>query len=283
MTDETRAPGPAPERYPGYAEDLAADERRDERRRSVNATARALAEQYLADLDRDPHDVDADRALDEYAQTLRLTERVAGAVEDARLDALSRWIERFVDRGANRAGLDDVRVERAGTLRDGEVVQDVPRVSADEAAEAREVLADLDDDAYEPDEDPEYLAWLAEQERRAERECGVTVDLGPPEDLYAATCERERGHAPAPHAGAHPLPSTRARSSSGPAADRSRATRSRGSRSRRSSRARETRRVPRRGRPGPRGSVGRLYCPMNEDGSPDLDNLGSIEVRWEDA
>ena len=35
--------------------------------------------------------------------------------------------------------------------------------------------------------------------------------------------------------------------------------------------------------PTPSGTVGRLMMPMFSDGTPDIDNLGEIEVSYEDA
>jgi hypothetical protein len=35
--------------------------------------------------------------------------------------------------------------------------------------------------------------------------------------------------------------------------------------------------------PNPNGSVGRLYMPMLRDGAPDIEQLGEIEVAYEEA
>ena len=251
---------------------------RDARRRSTNAHARALSESYLADLDGDPHDGLADAAIREYAEALRTTAAGAAADEDARLDALDRWLGKYADRGADRAALDDARAVRC--------------ICADLGAAGPEqrhtrCLADHDwrgedDDAYEPDDDPFYAAYLVEQEATFAKECGASAVLGPREDPYATSCSRTRGHEPAPHAGAHPLGEvgailvwTGGGSVDGdPLPLRSVATLVANA---------ETGSFLERNDPDPRGSVGRLYAPMNEDGSADLDNLGEIDVRWEDA
>jgi hypothetical protein len=31
------------------------------------------------------------------------------------------------------------------------------------------------------------------------------------------------------------------------------------------------------------GEIGTLYVPMNADGSPDIQNLGEVEVEWENC
>jgi hypothetical protein len=31
------------------------------------------------------------------------------------------------------------------------------------------------------------------------------------------------------------------------------------------------------------GEIGSLHAPMNSDGTPDIENVGTIEVRWEDC
>lgn len=34
---------------------------------------------------------------------------------------------------------------------------------------------------------------------------------------------------------------------------------------------------------GTNGEIGALYIPMNANGTPDIENVGEIEVKWEDA
>jgi hypothetical protein len=31
------------------------------------------------------------------------------------------------------------------------------------------------------------------------------------------------------------------------------------------------------------GEIGSLHCPMNADGTPDIENIGEIEVAWGDC
>ena len=34
---------------------------------------------------------------------------------------------------------------------------------------------------------------------------------------------------------------------------------------------------------GSNGEIGSLHCPMNADGTPDIENIGEIEVAWGDC
>jgi len=110
----------------------------------------------------------------------------------------------------------------------------------------------------------------AEVAARHDRECGADLVYGPREDPYGSTCERERGHDRPYHAGPDALGASgdlvvwtgRGEVVASLVPDRERGAffdRRRGD------------------------EVGALHCPMNEDGTPDLPNLGEVEVRYEDA
>jgi hypothetical protein len=109
----------------------------------------------------------------------------------------------------------------------------------------------------------------AELAARLDRECGADLVYGPPEDPYGSTCERLRGH-DGQHVGPDALGARgdlvvwtdRPRFIASLVPDRDRG-------------AYYDRRDP--------GVVGSLFVPMLADGRPDVEQVGVVEVRWEDA
>lgn len=49
-----------------------------------------------------------------------------------------------------------------------------------------------------------YEAYCREEEARYERECGVSITVGPAHDPYSTSCELDKGHEP-PHSGPDPF------------------------------------------------------------------------------